>query len=310
MKYFKLALILLTIIILAIVFIAKQAIDIKTTQENIFIIERNQNITQIANNLKNNNIYHNILLVRFTNFITRFSGNYIKSGEYLIPNHSNIFDIFTIFTTGKSIIHKITIPEGLSNYQIANILINIDNLKGNIILPKEEGQLMPDTYHFQYNDTKQDVIKRMQLAMSEFIKRNNINKETIILASIIEKETGKSAEREKISAVFFNRLKLGMPLQSDPTVIFAITDGRYDLNRPLQRSDLKYDSPYNTYIYGNIPPSPICNPSKASIMAVLNPINSLDLYFVSDNNGGHFFASSLKEHNENVRKYRMILKGK
>ena len=180
-------------------------------------------------------------------------------------------------------------------------------------MPKE-GQLLPETYFFRKNFSRNTQIKNMKnnmsLILDEAWKNRDKNlplknkEELLILASIVEKETGISAERDRIAGVFINRINLGMKLQSDPTVIYAVTLGKYKLERPLSKRDLKIKSPYNTYFTYKLPPTPICNPGKKAIFATANPLETKDLYFVANGNGGHSFSRTLREHNIHVQKLR------
>jgi UPF0755 protein len=217
---------------------------------------------------------------------------------------------------GDTILHKLTIPEGLSVKQIEALMAKADGLEGEFPAGVAEGSVMPDTYFYSRGESRREKIVKMQQAMREYTnalweKRQPdlplaSLQEAIILASIVEKETGVAEERGRIAAVFVNRLRKGMKLQTDPTVIYAATDGRYDLGRPLLRSDLQTPHPYNTYMIDGLPPGPIANPSRASIEAVLNPPASDELFFVSTGNGAHRFASTLEGHNQNVRLLREV----
>ena len=176
-----------------------------------------------------------------------------------------------------------------------------------------EGSLLPETYSYKLGDTKQDVLNDAQNQLKQVLdyewKHRNPDVpvetpyELLILASIIEKETGVPQEREIVSSVFANRLKIGMRLQTDPTVIYALTQGKSDLGRSLTRKDLKIDSPYNTYQNLGLPPTPICNPGKDSIHAAAHPADTDFIFFVADGNGGHNFARTLKEHNQNIKSW-------
>ncbi len=215
---------------------------------------------------------------------------------------------------------KITVAEGLSTKSTLEIINKSQGLIGDVPENVAEGSLLPETYFYSYNDTKSGMIKRMQDAMKKTIdelweKRDLTtpirNKEqAIVLASIVEKETGLESERAKVASVFINRLRKGMKLQSDPTIIYSFTFGDKKLERPIRVSDIQNNSPFNTYhIYG-LPPEPICNPGIASIKAVLNPIQTNLLYFVASGRGDHVFSSTIQEHNTNVRRYRSFIKNK
>lgn len=243
----------------------------------------------------------------------------VKAGEYTIPAKVSPRGVIEILKKGETVQRRITVAEGLTTAEILDQLFHAEGLVGDMPLNVDEGVLLPETYHFSYGDTLDDMIRRMKEAMAKelaVVWRNRpadsplkTIEEVVILASIVEKETGLAAERPHIAAVFLNRLKKGMRLQSDPTVIYALTEGQGKLDRPLTRQDWKFNSPYNTYQIKGLPPGPICNPGKDSLHAVLNPIKSDDLYFVADGTGGHVFAKTLKQHNRNVAKWRKIKQG-
>ena len=191
-------------------------------------------------------------------------------------------------------------------------------LVGEIKNPPAEGELLPDTYLFNRGGTRQSIIDQMNTAQKKFIEKLwptraeglplKTPEEALILASIVEKETGQADERAHVAAVFVNRLRRGMRLQSDPTIIYGITRGQGKLDRPIRRSDIRQKTDYNTYQIDGLPPTPIANPGRASIEAVLNPVETEHLYFVADGTGGHVFARTLAEHNANVRKWRSWLR--
>ena len=242
----------------------------------------------------------------------------LKAGEYQFEPHMSITDIITLLQSGKTYQHKITIPEGLMSIEIVDLLKKEPVLTGTIGALPPEGSLLPETYKFSYGDTRQSVLNRMKKAMqdemavlwtkhaADFPLTEN---EAIVLASIVEKETGLAIERPRVAGIFLNRLRKGIPLQSDPTVIYALTLGQSVLGRPLEHDDLKKPSPYNTYIATGLPPGPIANPGKASLEAVLNPEKNDYIYFVADGSGGHAFAKTLQEHNSNVAKWRLFRAG-
>jgi UPF0755 protein len=242
----------------------------------------------------------------------------LKAGEYQVAAGVSAQSLLELLRTGKTFRRKVTIPEGLTSLEIASIINKADALEGTIDRIPDEGSLLPETYDYIRGDTRVSIINRMQKAMQEAIQRLWVThaeklpietpEEAVILASIVEKETGVAGERPRIAGVFVNRLNIGMPLQSDPTVIYAITQGKSKLERPLWRSDLTVRSPYNTYVTPGLPPTPIANPGMASLAAVMNPETNEFLYFVADGTGGHAFAKTLKEHNKNVSAWRSIEK--
>lgn len=242
----------------------------------------------------------------------------LKAGEYHFAPSISMFDVIQKLANGSVVYRKITLAEGLTTIQMLQIINEEEMLTGNITLTPKDGELLPETYTFMRGDTRDSIVLQAQNAMKNAVDiawnhrddklpLKNIN-ELLVLASIIEKETSIDSERTLVSSVFVNRLIKGMKLQTDPTVIYALTLGKKDLGRLLTRKDLLIDSPYNTYKYYGLPPTPICNPGKASIDAAANPDISNFLYFVADGKGGHNFAKTLKEHNNNVRAWKKIKK--
>jgi len=269
---------------------------------------------QIAQLLHQDNLISNRTCFRILAKIMALQGDYLKFGEYAIPEQSTMLDIARLINSGKVIQHKITIPEGLSNYQIVEILNKAYGLNGQVDhLQYEEGWLMPDTYQYTYPTEKSELLNQMNQAMRSFLSSIMQEKpedyilkteaEVITLASIVEKETGLEQERSMVAAVYLNRLRKNMPLQADPTVVYGITEGKYDMKRLLY-ADLQHNSPYNTYIYAGLPPKAIANPGRNSIRAVLSPAPIESLYFVATGDGGHKFANSYAEHLRNVSAYR------
>lgn len=242
------------------------------------------------------------------------SGEPIKAGEYRIPAHTSPADILKMLQGGKVLQRLVVVPEGYPSVLVHDALMKADGLTGDVPVPAE-GSVLPDSYAFQRGDTRASVVARMQTAMRDYLaaawaKRKpgiavTTPEQAIILASIVEKETGKPAERRTVAAVYGNRLKQGMPLQADPTVIYAITKGR-PLGRRILRSELHAKNGYNTYAEAGLPAGPIANPGRASIDAVLDPASSKALYFVADGTGGHVFADTLAQHNANVQKWYAI----
>lgn len=242
------------------------------------------------------------------------SGEPIKAGEYRIPAHTSPSDILKMLQGGKVLQRLVVVPEGYPSVLVHDALAKADGLTGSVPVPAE-GSVLPDSYAFQRGDTRASVVARMQKAMRDYLaaawsKRKpgipvTTPEQAIILASIVEKETGKAAERRMVAAVYANRLKRGMPLQADPTVIYPITRGR-PLGRRIRRSELRAKNGYNTYAEAGLPAGPIANPGRASIDAVLDPAQSNALYFVADGTGGHVFADTLDQHNANVRKWYAI----
>lgn len=245
--------------------------------------------------------------------------NRLKAGEYAFFGVMSIETVANRLVDGDVIVRSVTIPEGKALVEIKKILEDNQYLKGDITLALKEGEILPETYHFTRGESRNGVLQKARLAMKKELAKAfegrdksipiKNEKELLILASIIEKETGLAVERGKVSSVFINRLRLGMKLQTDPTVIYAVTNGKMDLGRPLYKKDLLFDSPYNTYVYGGLPPAPICSPGRDALYAAAHPDTSKYLYFVADGvTGGHRFAKTLSEHNKNVALYRRVKK--
>jgi UPF0755 protein len=244
----------------------------------------------------------------------------LRAGEYEFPARASAFDVIRLLQSGRTVVRRLTVPEGLTVRQVMGLLIDAEGLEGPVTRLAGEGWLLPETYHYSWGDTRQGLVERMEAAMRETLARAWTGRsaplvlkspeEALTLASIVEKETGVAAERPRIAAVFLNRLRANMKLQSDPTVIYGLSRGEGNFNRALTRTDLEADTPYNTYTRAGLPPGPIANPGRSSIEAVLNPVASDELYFVADGTGGHAFAKTLDEHNRNVARWRRIRDGR
>jgi len=243
----------------------------------------------------------------------------LKAGEYEIAPRASMADILAQLQAGKTIERRVTIPEGLTSLQIVAVLNATEKLTGEIDAIPPEGSLAPETYFFTTGEDRAAILARMRAAQTAILDTLwedraadlpfDTKAEALTLASIVEKETGVSSERGRVAGVFVNRLRKGMRLQTDPTVIYGVAGGE-GLDRPISRADLKDANPYNTYVIGGLPPTPIANPGKASIEAALNPATTPDFYFVADGTGGHAFARTLAEHNRNVRRWRKIEAGR
>jgi len=242
----------------------------------------------------------------------------IKAGEYSIPRHASMKMVAHILTSGQTYVRRLVIPEGLTSAQVIATMDNAKGLMGQVIQTPKNGTLLPDTYHYSYGDTKEGMLSRMKNAMTTTLdelwagRDTSISlknkKEALVMASIVEKETSIDKERAHIASVFYNRIKKGIRLQSDPTVIYAVTDGQVDQKKRVLYEDLKFKSPYNTYVVYGLPPQPIANPGRASLYAVLHPMKTNDLYFVADGKGGHVFSETYSEHRKNVKNWRQVSK--
>jgi len=242
----------------------------------------------------------------------------LKAGEYLIPAHARPLDIVRILVSGKVIVHQVTIPEGMTVSQIVGVVKDLPHLVGEVIRIPEEGTLLPETYRYVYGDSREKIMSHMRRAMKSALEQVwesrkeespiKTPEELVILASIVEKETGIATERPQVAAVFLNRLKRGMKLQSDPTVIYGITLGEKPLGRLLTFNDLKHESAYNTYLIPALPPKPIACPGRKSLEAVMKPAPTEDYYFVADGTGGHAFSPTYGQHLENIKEWRKVQK--
>lgn len=242
----------------------------------------------------------------------------LKPGEYEFRKSASLRDVIATIVEGKVVQHAVTIPEGLTSEQIVARLTDNDIFAGSVRELPREGTLLPETYKFPRGTTRDQVIQRMQQTqkrvLAEIWERRNPDvpikspEALVTLASIIEKETGKADERSRVAAVFVNRLRQKIKLQSDPTIIYGLVGGKGTLGRPIKRSEITQPSPYNTYVIEGLPPGPIANPGRASLEAAANPARTRDLFFVADGTGGHTFTETYDQHQKNVAKLRAIEK--
>jgi UPF0755 protein len=239
----------------------------------------------------------------------------LKAGEYEFTSGVSAIETLEMLAQGKIVKRRLTIPEGLTSAEVAALVRDAPALDGDVGPVPANGSLLPDTYFYSHSDRRSELIERMRRAMTQSVKQLwderapdlplSSPRDVIVLASIVEKETAREQERPRVAAVFLNRLRLGMRLQADPTVLYALTaEAGGKLDRPLMHADLTIDSPYNTYKVKGLPPEPINNPSQASLRGVTQPERTADLYFVADGRGGHVFAQTLADHNRNVVLYR------
>ena len=242
----------------------------------------------------------------------------LKPGEYSFQKNASLRDVIGTIVEGKVVQHAVTIPEGLTSEQIVARLMENDIFTGNIREIPAEGTLLPETYKFPRGTTREQVIARMQQThkrvLAEIWERRNPDipvktpDQLVTLASIVEKETGKPDERSRVAAVFVNRLRQKIKLQSDPTIIYGLVGGKGTLGRPIKRSEIMQPSTYNTYVIDGLPRGPIANPGRASLEAAANPARTRDLFFVADGTGGHAFTETYDQHQKNVARLRTMEK--
>src|SRR5579871_3458634 len=244
----------------------------------------------------------------------------LKPGEYAFQKNASLRDVVATMVEGKVVQHSVTVPEGLTSEQIVGRLTDNDIFAGSVHEIPREGTLLPETYKFPRGTTREQVIQRMQSAQKRLLAEIwehrspdlpptiKTPQDLVTLASIVEKETGKPDERSRVAAVFVNRLKQKIKLQSDPTIIYGLVGGKGTLGRPIKRSEITQPSPYNTYVIDGLPPGPISNPGRASLEAAANPARTRDLYFVADGTGGHSFTETYDQHLKNVAKLRAMEK--
>lgn len=290
----------------------------KLTAPATLIIRKGTTSPATAQKLAESGVLRHPYIFFAINYALGASRNF-KAGEYLFPAGITPFEVAQKLRKGDVVVHKVTVPEGYNVREIKELLMAEPILEGDITLPIAEGSLLPETYHFTYGDTRDAVIKRMQVAMQEVLADAWKNRkeglplatpqEALILASIVEKETGVNDERAHVAGVFINRLKRGMKLQTDPTVVYGIEQQQQGakMERELTRADLETPTLYNTYIIDGLPPAPITNPGMDAIKAAVQPMETDDLYFVATGTGGHRFSKTLEEHNRNVAAYRKAL---
>ena len=287
-----------------------------TTTTN-FMVRQNTGVTEIADQLERRGLISDSRIFRL-GVRAYDKGGVLKAGEYEIKAGASMRDIMELLESGKSVLASLTIPEGLTVEQAFQRIAEHDGLTGD--MPAEippEGSLIADTQRFTRGATRQQIIDKMladQKRLVESIWNRRVSglpiadiTEFVTLASSVDKETAVSDERSRVAAVFINRLNKGMRLQSDPTILYGLFGGKgRPADRPIYQSDIEKPTPYNTYTINGLPPGPIANPGRESLEAVANPSKTNDLYFVADGTGGHVFATTLEEHNENVARWRAV----
>jgi UPF0755 protein len=246
-------------------------------------------------------------------WLTRGEGP-VRAAEFQFPARASLRQVLEVLRDARPVQRRLTIPEGLTARQIATLLEQAEGLVGEIP-PVAEGEILPETYAYQWGDSRGALVRRARQAMDQALaeiwaaRAPNLPlasaREALILASIVERETGRGDERAQVAGVFVNRLRRGMMLQSDPTTAYAAADGGV-LDRPLTRADLDLDHPFNTYRIRGLPPAPIASPGRDSLRAVTRPDAHDFLYFVADGTGGHEFTRTLEDHNRAVARWRQI----
>jgi UPF0755 protein len=289
-------------------------------EDKRFIIESGMTLRQVVEKLHSDKIIKSPNSFLYIAQLIKGIDPKVRYGEYFFEKNLSYYKILHKMTRGNIFFRKVTIAEGLSSDSAIKIINRANGLIGQTPEHLKEGSILPETYFYSYNDTKVGMIKRMQESMQKNLdelweKRDlsipiKTKEQALVLASIVEKETGIASERPKVASVFINRLRKGMKLQSDPTIIYSFTFGNKSLERPIRVSDIQNGSPFNTYHIFGLPPAPICNPGLESIKAVLNPIQTDYIFFVASGNGDHIFASTIQEHNANVFRYRSIMKSR
>jgi UPF0755 protein len=289
------------------------------THSAVTVIPRGEGVQEIAARLEREGIVSDRRLFVAQYLAQGFVGGKqisLQAGEFEFRRQASLADVLETLAQGKAVLYRLTIPEGLTSQQVVARLRADENLSGDVTEIPPEGSLLPDTYRFSRGMARSDLLERMQADQRRFIaavwdKRQpdlpiQTAEQALILASIVEKETGRADERERVAAVFVNRLRRKMRLQSDPTIVYGIVGGQGSLGRPITRSDIDTRTPYNTYQIDGLPPTPIANPGRATIQATLNPAKTQDLYFVADGTGGHTFSTTLREHNDAVQVWRKV----
>ena len=287
-------------------------------EDKVVIIPSRAGMTDIADILQKDGVIDNNRWAFIGAVFALKARSELKPGEYAFQKNASLRDVIGTMVDGKVVQHAVTIPEGLTSEQIVTRLSDNDLFSGTVREVPREGSLLPETYKFPRGTSREQVIARMQQTekrvLAEIWERRNPDipvktpEQLVTLASIVEKETGKADERSRVAAVFVNRLRQKIKLQSDPTIIYGLVGGKGTLGRPIKRSEITQPSPYNTYVIEGLPPGPIANPGRASLEAAANPARTRDLFFVADGSGGHVFTETYDQHQKNVAKLRAMEK--
>jgi UPF0755 protein len=289
------------------------------TADKVVVIPRHSGTIDIAEILAREGVIDTPLLSEAYALMQRQRGQ-LKAGEFLFKAGTSIDEAIETLIQGKAVLHAVTIPEGLTSEQIVARLAESEVLVGEVAETPPEGTLLPDTYKFERGTTRQQLVATMQAAHRQALNQIwarrtpelpiKAPQELVVLASIVEKETGRADERTRVAGVFINRLTKGMKLQSDPTIVYGLVGGKGTLGRGILRSEIERATPYNTYAIEGLPPGPIANPGRAALEAVANPSRTKDLYFVADGTGGHVFAETYEQHVRNVARWRQLEKSR
>jgi peptidoglycan lytic transglycosylase G len=289
-----------------------------TRQETVVVLPRGAGLARIAAMLNDAGVIEHPWMFRLAARVLGHDRE-LKAGEYAFPAAITPGSVLNLLGNGQTVARRLMVAEGLTVAEIYQLLEKAEGLVGELPPPPPEGSLLPETYFYAFGDRREDLVRRMRRGMQDLLEQLwplrargmplVRPEDAVTLASIVDKETGQPDERRKIAAVFINRLRSGMRLQADPTVIYGLTEGEGRLGRALTRHDWTDGSAYNTYHIEGLPPGPIGNPGRASIEAVLNPAAVDYLYFVASGNGGHAFARTLAEHNRNVAAWRKLQSG-
>jgi UPF0755 protein len=310
-------LIVVSVAIGAALFFGKQRFEAPgpLPQDKVVNIPRGLGIRDIADLLQREGVIDQPYIFTGGVVVLKARGD-LKYGEYQFARHASVAEVVDTIIEGKVVQHAFTVPEGLTSEQIVARLLENDALTGQIKEIPREGTLLPETYRFTRGMTREQIIQRMQQAHRRILQEVwehrmpdlpiSTPDQLVTLASIVEKETGRPDERTRVAAVFVNRLKAKMRLQSDPTIIYGLTGGKGSLGRPILKSEIEQPTPYNTYVIDGLPPGPIANPGRASLEAAANPARTKELYFVADGSGGHLFSENYAEHQKNVTHLRSI----
>lgn len=283
----------------------------------VVVIPRGEGVSAIADRLEREGVIADRRIFVASSLYFRATDK-LKAGEYAIKKNASIREVLDTLVEGKAILYSVSVPEGLTTWQVIERLKTTQELTGPVTVSPAEGTLLPDTYRFAKGTSRDELLARMQSEQEKFVDKVwptrasdipvKTKQEAIILASIVERETGRADERQRVAAVFTNRLRSRMRLESDPTIIYGLTGGKGSLGRGILRSEMEQTTPYNTYRIPALPPTPISNPGRAALEATLRPAKTKDLFFVADGTGGHVFAEKFDEHLKNVAKWRIVEK--